>query len=146
MNLLSSSTRDSVEEIISYFSGFAIAIANHAYDNSKAQRLSKVMVMTYKDSNIPFRLDVWSESTDIGTFSYQKIDQLKASRIKMYFSFSVKFPTVMERLNGAAVVTHITESTIGLSNAKIHIPPLVTRIPGGLNVKRPKTAKHKSDT
>lgn len=58
--LIQQVTGDSTREIMSYFYDLAMFTAESSVRESNARNLSKSVVLTYKNTAIPYRLDIWT--------------------------------------------------------------------------------------
>lgn len=58
--LIQQVTGDSSREILSYFYELANFMADSSIKESTARSLNKSVILTYKNTSIPYRLDIWS--------------------------------------------------------------------------------------
>jgi hypothetical protein len=127
ISMLSSLTGDTVEDILSHFSALAIKIAQYALDKGNARYIQKKMVSTYKESDIPFRLDVMQvEDTGLS------ITNRKKSPTPINFVVHIGFPSDRSWINYANLVDLIFERETGLSDQVFAMPPLKKKIPYGV--------------
>jgi hypothetical protein len=117
--LIQKITKESSQEILSYFFDLTRILAEDAYSNSKAYRPCKKAVAAYKNTNIPFMIEVLGRRNN--------------GFIEQEFLANVCFPKKKDYLDGSKMESVLMEMSLGLISANIpDFSKPATRIPKSL--------------
>ena len=127
--LIQKLTNESSKDILSYFLDLARILSEDTFDNSKAYRPNKKALASYKNTDIPFSIEVWSHRAG-GRGGHTEGD----------FTVSINFPRKKHVLDGDKMESVLTEISLGLTDYAIpDFSKPATRIPKSLrkiNIKR----------
>ena len=104
-------TNEPTEEILAYFLGIGTFVGEDAITSKKAIRLKKELILFYKETSIPFKLDIWGSYHD----RLQNVDTINAS-------ISVKFPVRSRQLDVTELISKVTEIGLGLIESDDSLP------------------------
>jgi hypothetical protein len=104
-------TGESTEDILAYFLGIATFVGEDAILSTKARRLNKELVLFYKETSIPFKLDIWGHYND-------RLDAVGAVRANI----KVKFPVKSRAMDVTELIGKITEIGLGLVESDENLP------------------------
>lgn len=102
-------TKESTTDILGYLYGLASYMAEDAVKNSKAMRLNKKAVLMYKDSIVPFKLDI------SGRYGWRRDEEVPVF-------VTVSFPKETEYHNCETILNQLTEVGLGLSESVDDLP------------------------
>lgn len=114
-------TNESTADILSYFHGLAMNIADNAFKQYGNKRFSKDLVWYYKDTCMPYRLTV-AKAWHFESTSERDVN------------VDVKFPGQLFKVNAKSLVDDITAAALLQDpNTLAKFPKPKTRVPKGLN-------------
>ena len=99
-------TKESTLDILSYFHGVAVYVVDDIMKKSKARWVNKDIVLFYKDSAIPFRMQIWGGDPKSSAFR-ARVDVL--------------FPKTLEHVDVSNLMDQIAETGLGLTET-IELP------------------------
>jgi hypothetical protein len=97
--LIQQITNDSTQEILGYFYGIAIFVGEDIAKSSRASWLSKDIILYYKETPIPYRLQISGGSP----------------KESVRMNISIGFPKSMIHQNVTGLMDKIVESGLGLT-------------------------------
>jgi hypothetical protein len=109
MYLIQNVTGEKTRDILIYFYGMAQYVCEDAMDSSKAVRVNKNIVFTYKDSPIPFRMNIYSN---------HGLQQIRHSGGRLSCYVAVNFPAKLDKFNMAGLMNEALEDGLGLGESR----------------------------
>lgn len=108
--LIQQVTGDSTREILSYFYSLATFTAEQAVKESKARHISKKVILMYKDTSIPYKLEIYS--------GYQ----WRKNKV-VDFQVNLRFPQESAHVDCKNLMNEIAELGLGLISEETHPLP-----------------------
>jgi len=108
-------TNEPTEDILAYFLGIALFVGEDAILSSKAKRLNKELVLFYKETSIPFKLDIWGNYRDYLDTGLGNVGTVRAN-------IKVKFPVKSRAMDVTELIGKVTEIGLGLVESDENLP------------------------
>lgn len=99
--LIQQSTKDSTQEILTYFYGIASFVMDDILKNSKASWISKDVILYYKDTPIAFKIALHGSDP---------------RQLNVTVMISVSFPKTSEQFSASDLMTSAFETGMGLTD------------------------------
>lgn len=109
--LIQQITGESTEDILAHFLGIATYMGESAIQSKKAIRLNKELVLFYKETPIPYKLQVYAGWRD-------DMRYLETA----YVSVNVLFPKKARAMDVTDLITKVTEIGLGLIEEDNNLP------------------------
>ena len=108
--LIQHATNDSTKDILAYFYELGRFVAEESISSSRAHQIVKNVVLMYKDTAIPYRLEVHSN------YGWQNADS-----VRIYMQIS--FPKQKSNYDCSELLNSIVEDGLGLTGDEIQSMP-----------------------
>ena len=120
MYLIQSVTKDSTGDILTYFYNLAMQIAEQCKDKYPDKRINKTLAWHYKDTQIPYSMEMWTSPFDID-------DMVRSVYV------GIRFPTKRCVIDMTEAVNRMVECGLNLEGSEPlpNFEKPFTRVPAG---------------